>query len=621
MKTLKPHVMRSIVLLVTAFIFAHAPVSAIEKYTDPAGVSRKAEQLRAANPSLVKVHKLAVTPGGRDMLMIEIGKDGSSVPGVLVGANFSGVTPLATEAALSLASRLASDDAMRDGLTWYIIPVGNPDAHARFFRKPLWRDTGNDTARNDDNDDQTDEDGYNDLNGDGLITMMRVKAHDGIWMPVEGEPRLMRRADPLKGEKGIYKLYSEGIDDDGDGLYNEDPPGGVNINNNFPHRFKHFDSRSGLWPGSQPEALAVMKFAFAHPELAMVIAFGETNNLLSPPQPARGAGMGSDNIRLPQNFGRMLGVDVSRTYTRAEAMDLMKQMMPPGMEVTESTLDDMLSQGEVLTPMAEDIRFYNEISAEYKEYLKEKGVTGERLDPAKPEEGSFEEWAYYQLGLPVFTMDLWALPGLKDAGQKSPAEGARGDMRSPGRDNSSDEQKGDPKELAHLAFSDSELGGKGFVPWSIFNHPTLGELEIGGFVPFTDNTPPEGMVDGLLETHLPFIGKLAGKLPRLTLTEATTVDKGGGIYQVEVWLSNEGYLSFPTAMGRRNKVPPPAIIILEGNSIELLSGKTRTTVDAVAGMKSVKYTWLVRSTKKGTLTISLESKQAGNDTKKINIGG
>ena len=117
MKTLKPHVMRSIVLLVTAFIFAHAPVSAIEKYTDPAGVSRKAEQLRAANPSLVKVHKLAVTPGGRDMLMIEIGKDGSSVPGVLVGANFSGVTPLATEAALSLASRLASDDAMRDDLT------------------------------------------------------------------------------------------------------------------------------------------------------------------------------------------------------------------------------------------------------------------------------------------------------------------------------------------------------------------------------------------------------------------------------------------------------------------------------------------------------------------------
>ncbi|MCK7536580.1 MAG: hypothetical protein MZV63_39160 [Marinilabiliales bacterium] len=62
-------------------------------------------------------------------------------------------------------------------------------------------------------------------------------------MPVEGEPRLMRRADAVKGEKGIYKLYTEGIDDDGDGQYNEDTPGGTNVNINFPHLFKSFGKR------------------------------------------------------------------------------------------------------------------------------------------------------------------------------------------------------------------------------------------------------------------------------------------------------------------------------------------------------------------------------------------
>ena len=57
-------------LLVAAVLMAPAPVRAIEKYSDPAAVNRKIEQLRQANPSLVKVQKLAVTPGGREMLMM-----------------------------------------------------------------------------------------------------------------------------------------------------------------------------------------------------------------------------------------------------------------------------------------------------------------------------------------------------------------------------------------------------------------------------------------------------------------------------------------------------------------------------------------------------------------------
>ena len=85
-------------MLLVALLLLPEPISATRKYSDPAAVNRSIEQLRQANPSLVKVHKFAVTPGGREMLMIEIGKSGTSVPAVLVGANFSGLTPLATEA-------------------------------------------------------------------------------------------------------------------------------------------------------------------------------------------------------------------------------------------------------------------------------------------------------------------------------------------------------------------------------------------------------------------------------------------------------------------------------------------------------------------------------------------
>lgn len=602
-------------LLVALLLLLPEPVSATRKYSDPAAVNRSIEQLRQANPSLVKVHKFAVTPGGREMLMIEIGKSGTSVPAVLVGANFSGLTPLATEAAMSLASRVVSDASLNGKLTWYILPIGNPDAYARFFTRPLWSDSGNGRPFNDDTDDQTDEDGYNDLDGNGIITRMRVKAHDGTWVPVEGEPRLMRKADAAKGERGIYKLYTEGIDDDGDGQYNEDVPGGTNINNNFPHLFKKFGRRSGLYPGSEPESEALLRFAFSHPEIAMVIAFGQTNYLLSPPKGGRKGSIDTGSIRIPREMGASLGIDVSRTYTLAEVIELVQPMLPPGMTADESMIASFLGLGEVVNPMPDDMIFYNEISSDYKEYLKKKGITAERLDPAQPEEGSFELWAYYHLGVPVFTIDFWGLPKPTEEKKENQGDEKKNDTVK------ADQQKGDPKEVAQLAFSDKWLDGRGFTPWKSYKHPTLGEVEIGGFTPFSDNTPPENMIDSLLDLQLPYIPELVKRLPRLAIAEVKTTEKGGGVYQLEAWVTNEGYLSFPIAMGKRNKVPAPAILTLEGDGIEILSGKKRTPIGEVGGMKSVKYVWLVRSPKKETLTLRLESKQAGNDSKMTNIGG
>ncbi len=602
-------------MLLVALLLLPEPISATRKYSDPAAVNRSIEQLRQANPSLVKVHKFAVTPGGREMLMIEIGKSGTSVPAVLVGANFSGLTPLATEAAMSLASRVVSDASLNGKLTWYILPIGNPDAYARFFTRPLWSDPGNGRPFNDDTDDQTDEDGYNDLDGNGIITRMRVKAHDGTWVPVEGEPRLMRKADAAKGERGIYKLYTEGIDDDGDGQYNEDVPGGTNINNNFPHLFKKFGRRSGLYPGSEPESEAMLRFAFSHPEIAMVIAFGQTNYLLSPPKGGRKGSIDTGSIRIPREMGASLGIDVSRTYTLAEVIELVQPMLPPGMTADESMIASFLGLGEVVNPMPDDMIFYNEISSDYKEYLKKKGITAERLDPAQPEEGSFELWAYYHLGVPVFTIDFWGLPKPKEEKKENQGDEKKNDTVK------ADQQKGDPKEVAQLAFSDKWLDGRGFTPWKSYKHPTLGEVEIGGFTPFSDNTPPESMIDSLLDLQLPYIPELVKRLPRLAIAEVKTTEKGGGVYQLEAWVTNEGYLSFPIAMGKRNKVPAPAILTLEGDGIEILSGKKRTPIGEVGGMKSVKYVWLVRSPKKETLTLRLESKQAGNDSKTTNIGG
>ena len=68
-----------------------------------------------------------------------------------------------------------------------------------------------------------------------------------------------------------------------------------------------------------------------------------------------------------------------------------------------------------------------------------------------------------------------------------------------------DSSGGDETEKALLAFSDKELQGKGFIPWKAYKHPTLGEVEIGGFVPYTANTPPAAMMQNLLQGQVPWV--------------------------------------------------------------------------------------------------------------------
>ncbi|MGW8180263.1 MAG: M14 family zinc carboxypeptidase, partial [bacterium] len=84
---------RGPVLLVAAILTTSGTLSAIDRYSDPAAVNRIIGQLQQSSPALVKVHKLAVTPGGREMLILEIGSSGTAVPAVFVAANMSGTTP------------------------------------------------------------------------------------------------------------------------------------------------------------------------------------------------------------------------------------------------------------------------------------------------------------------------------------------------------------------------------------------------------------------------------------------------------------------------------------------------------------------------------------------------
>lgn len=661
-------------LLTLTTVAAQPATVSFDRYHAPREVVAALDALVKASPTTTARHTIATSPGGHEVLVLEIGPEVGSttrrLPAVLVLANMEGTLPVATEAALRLATLLASTpDATRE-MTYFIVPNGNPDAAAHYFARPLVADPRNGTGVNDDLDDQTDEDGPEDLNGDGVITAMRVKDPAGEWLPVEADPRLMRKADPAKGEKGLYLLHTEGVDNDGDGATNEDGPGGVDIGVTFPHLFKPFTATGGRWPGSEVETYGLLRFAFAHPEIAMTFVFGATNTCIAPPEGGRKGSVDFTQIKVPEDMAKRVGLDPTRTYTMQEILDFVRPMAPPGIEITESMVASFLGLGAVVNPLEDDLKLYKELSERYKEHLKAVKLDGKRLEPAQARDGSPELWSYYHLGVPTFSMDLWTPPERADEGKEKTGitadtleamsseafvafgeakvaaflkevgappeikaadliEGVKGGQMTPKQmagmlrqmPKPPSGEGGDPRQKALLAWSDTSLGGKGFVPWTPFKHPTLGEVEIGGAVPYADTTPPPALLATLLDGQVPWVLTLAAKLARLKIARTEVAAKGGGVHELTVWVENTGMLPFPTAMGKRNQQPAPAVVILETAGATLLSGKARTPIKELEGRKATKLTWLVRADRTAVVTVRLESANAWGDAAEVTVGG
>jgi hypothetical protein len=618
----------STLMALTAIVLPAQVRSEEPHYRNAGEVQSFLGTLRQNNPANVTLHKIAASPGGKDITLLEIGSQLKEAPAVFVGANFEGTQPLSTEGALLLASMLLDSSRYSKNVKWYILPLPNPDAAATFFAPVRWERSANAKEVNNDEDDQVNEDGPDDLNGDGLITMMRVEDPEGSYIVSTKDARMMMKADPKKGERGKYKLYPEGLDNDGDGIYNEDGPGGVNVGVNFPHLFNSRDKESGLWPGEAPEAYGILKFIFDHPEIVMVYTLGSSDFCLTPPRSNRTGGASMESIKIPARFASRMGADPDKTYTMAQVMEMAKAMMTgSGREISPDMIASMLGLGAAVNPLDDDLKFYTTFSEQYKEYLKKKGIATDRLAAPSDKDGSFELWAYYQLGVPSFAMNLSTLP--KPPAEKS-AEGStngerpdRTTMLAMMRNAGQPAKAPDPEETNKilLNYSDKYLKGAGFVNWQPFDHPKLGKVEIGGFAPFFPSTPPPSQIDSICKVQLPWLLQLALKIPDIRMLSDKITDLGSGVYRLELYFENKGSLPYPIAMGARNRQPAPVVILLDGKDVEFLEGFKRTPLGDIGGNQVKKFTWMIKAGKKSEISVKVESPAFGVPAKQIKIGG
>ena len=245
------------------------------KYYTYEGVTDLCNKLAKAYPDLVTMESAGKSYQGRDITVLTITDKHTGnpdhKPGFWIDGNIHSVELQGTEMALYTAWYLCemfNDNAFIKQLlkdkTFYISPTINPDAREYFTSVGLPPRSGLVPTDND-RDGLYDEDGFDDLNNDKNINQMRRKSPFGQYKEDPKDPRRLIHIEP--GEKGDYELLGlEGIDNDGDGLVNEDGPGGYDGNRDWGFNWQpnYIQDGAGKYPFSLPENQAVRDFTMKH---------------------------------------------------------------------------------------------------------------------------------------------------------------------------------------------------------------------------------------------------------------------------------------------------------------------------------------------------------------------
>lgn len=538
-------------------------------------------------PQLVELYSVGPTFEGRDIWQITItnkatGKD-TDKPAIFLEGNRHSGEVTAAESALYFAWHVLSNygqDAeitrLVDTRALYVKIKNNPDG-SELYLNTAQTNRSSVRPHDSDGDGLLDEDPAEDLDGDGFIFQMRKKVEGGkgeyVIDPDDKSGRLMKRVGKGKGD---YLVYSEGMDNDGDGKYNEDGIGGLDLHRNYPENWRPepgldkterglTQMGAGAYPLSEPETRAVFLFLLQHPN----VSIGQTMDTevpmhLRPPSTSR-----SEESMIPEDLAFYRHFD---------------------------------EQGKKITgyPYAGDVYwdFANIERDEWHDDDEEREIKGWPLFGHSPDFG------YFYYGSIWYGDELWS-------------GGKVVDYNKDGRIT--------PPEI--LRWNDEALGGKGFKSWVKYAHPQLGEVEIGGFNPkFFRQNPPVEFLEEWAKKEALFNLFLAKSLPlvKIVSVDVRPVKKEPGLYEVSAVFTNEGVLPTALEMAKRVKIVSPdrAEIAFQDQDIELADGKRKVDLGNLKSGEKKEVRWQIKPVKKegAEVEISILSTRGGVEKKRVKIG-
>ena len=450
-------------------------------------------------PELIDLYEVAHSYEGRPILQMTLtnkatGKATDKPAAFFEGNRHSGEVS-STEAVLWMMQYLieqygkdASVTNILDKNAIYLRPINNPDGHNLYMHTAQ---SNRSTVRpmDNDNDGLLDEDGPEDLNGDGLVTQMRYKDKEKgeyIIDPDDPTGRLMKRVGPGQGE---YVVISEGIDNDKDGRINEDGIGGLDLHRNYAENWRPMQEATGRgwtqggageYPLSEIETRSVVTFLLSHPHIYIV---------------------NSMDTRVPMHL-------------RAPSTAPQSAMFPED-NAFYKRFDEL---GKSITGYERAGDVYNDYGG------------------GTPLFGHGPDFGYWYYGAIWYGDEIW------DGGRLSK------------------DYNGDGKidDLDKLIWDDEENDGLAFIEWTPFQHPDLGEVEIGGWDPkFYSQNAPSRFMEKWARNQAHFNLAMVKQLPSLewediSVKKLKTYRKDSTDYKVTLRYKNTGEL--PTALKQADLV-------------------------------------------------------------------
>ena len=454
-------------------------------------------------PDIVDLYIVAESFEGRPIYQMtitnkETGKDTDKPAAFFEGGRHSGEVT-SSESVLWLTKHLLENYGKDEALTnlidtkaIYLRPQNNPDG-SNLYLHTAQRNRSTVRPHDNDRDGLLDEDPEEDLDGDGIIYSIRRKATEEeldkanyIIDPRDPKGRLMKPVLPGKGE---WFVYSEGIDNDGDGDFNEDGIGGLDLHRNYPENWRpdvggdltgrgYTQYGAGAFPMSENESKSVVMWMLTHPNISVANSMDTRVPMhLRPPSTSKGTDrMYPEDLALYEKYDKM------------------------GLEITGY-------------PWAGDV---------YETYMTRYPENQRTGDPSKPYPlfGHGPDFGYFYFGAIWYGDELWNNGAMKDYNN----DGIYDDYDA-------------------IRWDDEENGSRGFKDWASFDHPTLGEVEIGGFHPkFFSQNGPAWQLEKWAKKQALFNLAMTMELPQITLDDVSIKKLKGNKYQIDVKISNSGKL-------------------------------------------------------------------------------
>ncbi|MBI4606683.1 MAG: peptidase M14 [Planctomycetes bacterium] len=256
--------------------------------------TRALQALEKAHPRFLSLRSIGKSVEGRDLWLMTVANPATGPEerkaAMYIDANIHGNEVQGTEVCLYTIQhlvegyeRLPRVRELVDERVFYILPMVNPDGRAHWFEGPNTRHSSRSGKKpvDDDGDGLFDEDGLDDIDGDGEVLDMWIRDPHGTHKRSPDDPRLLVRVKPGEAGELVY-LGPEGIDNDGDGRINEDGPGGYDMNRNWPADWQPQPHQHGAgdYPLSLPETRAIAELILAHPNIAGVQAYHNAGGLI-----------------------------------------------------------------------------------------------------------------------------------------------------------------------------------------------------------------------------------------------------------------------------------------------------------------------------------------------------